>query len=57
MPWRIYKPERIIAMLRQVEEQTSSGKSAIDAIGVTDATYYRGRHEYARLKVDQLKRP
>jgi putative transposase len=59
MPRRIYKPEEIIAKLRQVEVLTSQGKSVIDAIrsiGVTDATYYRWRQEYGGLKVDQVKR-
>ncbi len=59
MPRKIYKPEEIIAKLRQVEILTSQGKSAVDAIrsiGVTDATYYRWRQEYGGLKVDQLKR-
>jgi putative transposase len=59
MPRRIYKPEEIIAKLRQVEILTSQGKSVVDAIrsiGVTDATYYRWRQEYGGLKVDQVKR-
>ena len=58
MPRKIYKPEEIIAKLRQVEILTLQGKSAVDAIrsiGVTDATYYRWRQEYGGLKVDQLK--
>jgi transposase-like protein len=59
MPRKIYNSEEIISKLRQVEVLTSQGKSAIDAIrsiGVTDATYYRWRQEYGRLKVDQVKR-
>src|SRR5580698_4930721 len=59
MPRKIYKPEEIIAKLRQVEVLTSHGKTAIDAIrsiGVTDATFYRWRQEYGGLKVDQVKR-
>jgi len=59
MPRKIYKPEEIIAKLRQIEVLTSQGKTAIDAIrliGVTDATYYRWRQEYGGLKVDQVKR-
>ena len=59
MPRKIYKPEEIIAKLRQVEILTTQGTSAVDAIrsiGVTDATYYRWRQEYGGLKVDQLKR-
>jgi hypothetical protein len=48
MPRKIYKPEEIIAKLRQVEVLTSQGKAAVDAIrsiGVTDATYYRWRQD------------
>jgi putative transposase len=59
MPRKIYKPEEIIAKLRQVEVLTSQGQAVIDAvrsIGVTDATYYRWRQEYGGLKVDQVKR-
>jgi len=59
MPGKIYKPEEIIAKLRQVEVLTSQGKSAVDAIrsiGVTDTTFYRWRQEYGGLKVDQVKR-
>ena len=59
MPRKIYKPEEIIAKLRQVEVLTSQGKTAIDSIrliGVTDATFYRWRQEYGGLKVDQVTR-
>jgi transposase-like protein len=45
--------------LGRVEVLISQGKSAVDAIrsiGVTDATFYRWRQEYGRLKVDQVKR-
>jgi putative transposase len=59
MPRKIYKPEEIIAKLRQVEVMTSQGRTVIDAIrsiGVTDATFYRWRQEYGGLKVDQVKR-
>jgi putative transposase len=59
MPRKIYKPEEIIAKLRQVEVLTSQGKLAADAIrsiGVTDATFYRWRQEYGGLIVDQVKR-
>ncbi len=59
MPRKVYKPEEIIAKLRQVEVLTSQGKPVIDAIrsiGVTDATYYRWRQEYGGLKVNQVKR-
>ena len=57
MPRKIYKPEEIIAKLRQVEVLTSQGKAAaIRSIGVTDTTYYRWRQEYGGRKVDQVKR-
>jgi transposase-like protein len=54
-----YKPEEIVARLRQVEILTAQGKSAVEAIrsiGVTEVTYYRWRQEYGGLKGDQVKR-
>jgi len=50
-----YKPEEIVAKLRQVDVLTSQGQSLTDAvrqIGVTDVTYYRWRQEYGGLKTD-----
>jgi hypothetical protein len=52
MPRKIYKPEEIIARLCQVEVLASQGKTAVDAIGVTDPTYCRWRQEHGGLKVD-----
>ncbi len=54
-----YKPEEIVAKLRQVDVLTTQGQSvaeAIRSIGVTDVTYYRWRQEYGGLKSDQVKR-
>lgn len=54
-----YKPEEIVARLRQVEVLTAQGKTAVEAIrsiGVTEVTYYRWRPEYGGLKGDQVKR-
>jgi putative transposase len=54
-----YKPEEIVAKLRQVEVLTGQGKTAVEAIrsiGVTEVTYYRWRQEYGGLKGDQVKR-
>jgi putative transposase len=54
-----FKPEEIVARLRQVEVLTAQGKSVADAIrsiGVTEVTYYRWRQEYGGLKGDQVKR-
>jgi transposase len=54
-----YKPEEIVAKLRQVDVLTSQGQSAADAIrtiGVSEVTYYRWRQEFGGLKNDQVKR-
>jgi transposase-like protein len=56
---RRYKPEEIVAKLRQVDVLTSQGQSvaeAVRSIGVTEVTYYRWRQEYGGLKSDQVKR-
>ena len=54
-----YKPEEIVARLRQVEVLMAQGKTAVEAIrsiGVTEVTYYRWCQEYGGLKGDQVKR-
>ncbi len=54
-----FKPEEIVAKLRQVEVLQGQGMSAADAIrqiGVTEVTYYRWRREYGGMKTDQLRR-
>jgi len=54
-----YKPEEIVAKLRQADVLTAQGKTvaeAIRSIGVTEVTYYRWRSEYGGLKGDQVKR-
>lgn len=54
-----YKPEEIVAKLRQVDVLVSQGQSVVDAvrsIGVTDVTCYRWRSEFGGLKTDQVKR-
>jgi len=54
-----YKPEEIVAKLRQVDVLVSQGQSVVDAvrsIGVTDVTYYWWRSEFGGLKTDQVKR-
>jgi transposase-like protein len=59
MARKSYKPEEIVAKLRQVDVLTSQGQSvaeAIRAIGVSEVTYYRWRQEYGGLKSDQVKR-
>ncbi len=59
MARKSYKPEEIVAKLRQVDVLTAQGKSVADAIrsiGVTEVTYYRWKQEYGGLKSDQVKR-
>ncbi len=54
-----FKPEEIVAKLRQVEVLQSQGMAVVDAIrqiGVTEVTYYRWRKEYGGMRTDQLKR-
>src|SRR5437763_7915852 len=59
MPRKSYKPEEIVAKLRQVDVMTSQGQGvaeAIRSIGVSEVTYYRWRQEFGGLKSDQVKR-
>ena len=59
MARKTYKPEEIVAKLRQVDVLVSQGQpvaEAVRSIGVTQFTYYRWRREYGGLKTDQVKR-
>ena len=59
MPRKRYKPEEIVAKLRQVDVLASQGTSIADAIrqiGVSEVTSYRWRQEFGGLKSDQVKR-
>jgi len=54
-----YKPEEIVAKLRQVDVLVSQGQAMADAIrqiGVSEVTYYRWRQEFGGLKTEQVKR-
>src|SRR6266436_364548 len=54
-----YKPEEIVAKLRQVDVLVSQGQNIVDAIrqiGVSEVTYYRWRQEFGGLKTEQVKR-
>jgi putative transposase len=54
-----YKPEEIVAKLRQVDVLVSQGQNLVDAIrqiGVSEVTYYRWRQEFGGLKIEQVKR-
>ena len=59
MSKRSYKPEKIVAELRQVHVLHGQGSTIADAIrqiGASEATFYRWRKEYGGMKTDQLKR-
>ena len=59
MPRKRYKPEEIIAKLRQVDVLVSQGQSMVEAIrqiGVSEVTFYRWRQEFGGLKIEQVKR-
>jgi putative transposase len=59
MARKIYKPEEIVNLLRQVEVVVAIGKSTPQACkeaGIVEQTYYRWRREYGGLKVDQARR-
>lgn len=54
-----YRPEEIVAKLRQVDVLTAQEKplgEAIRSIGVSEATYHRWRNEFGGLKLDQVRR-
>ena len=54
-----YKPEEIVAKLRQVDVLVSQGQNMVDAIrqiGMSEVTYYRWRQEFGGLKTEQVKR-
>ena len=56
---KIYKPEEIVNLLRQVEVAEAKGKTtpaACKEAGIVEQTYYRWRKEYGGLKVDQARR-
>src|SRR5262245_60145579 len=59
MAGKRYKPEEIVAKLRQVDGLVSQGQNMVDAIrqiGVSEVTYYRWRQEFGGLKTEQVKR-
>src|SRR5262249_27847848 len=54
-----YKPEEIVAKLRQVDVLVSQGQTMVDAIrqiGVGEGTYYWGDQEVGGLKSEEVKR-
>ena len=60
MPMKRYKPEVIVAKLRQVDVHLSQGIGVADAtrqIGVSGVTCYRWQQEFGGLKISQVKPP
>jgi len=54
-----YRPEDIIARLREADVLISHGKSVAETIkhlGVSEVTYYRWRKEYGGMTTTQVKR-
>ena len=59
MPKKRYRPEDIIAKLREADIHISQGKTVAETIkqlGVSDVTYYRWRKEYGGMTTTQGKR-
>ena len=59
MPKKRYRPEEIIAKLRQAEVLLGEGKKVpevVKTLGIHEVTYYRWRKEYGGLTVSQTKR-
>ena len=59
MPRKTYRPEEIIAKLREAEVLLGEGKKVpevVKALGIHEVTYYRWRKEYGGLNVSQAKR-
>jgi len=59
MPKKTYRPEEIIAKLRQAEVLIGQGKKmpeVVKALGIHEVTYYRWRKEYGGLSISQAKR-
>lgn len=54
-----FTPEKIVALLRQVEVLISQGKTtpvACREAGISDVSCYRWRKEYGGLQLDQARR-
>jgi len=56
---RHYRPEEIIAKLREAEVLLGRGKKVSEVVkelGIHEVTYYRWRKEYGGMRVNQMKR-
>ena len=54
-----FKPEQIIAMLREAEVRLAEGQTVGEicrGLGVSEQSYYRWRREYGGMEVSQARR-
>ena len=59
MPRQRFRPEAIIAKLREADVLIGQGKrvtEVIKGLGVSEVTYYRWRQEYGGMSVSQARR-
>ena len=59
MPRKSYRPEGIIAKLREADVLLGQGKKVgevVKALGVSEVTYYRWRQEYGGMSASQARR-
>ena len=59
MSQKRYRPEEIIAKLREAEVLLGQGRKVpevVKAIGISEVSYYRWRKEYGGMGVSQAKR-
>ena len=59
MPRKKHKPEEVIAKLRKADAMLGEGKSVaevVQALAVTEATYYRWRRQYGDMGRSEAKR-
>ena len=59
MPRRRFRPEDIIAKLREADVLLGQGKKVVEvvkALGVSEVTYYRWRQGYGGMSAPQARR-
>ncbi len=59
MPRKRFRPEEIIAKLREADDLLGQGKrvaEVVRALGVSEVSYYRWRQEYGGMSVPQARR-
>ena len=59
MPRKGYRPEEIIAKLREADVLLGQGKrvgEVVEALGGSEATYHRWRQEYGGMSASQARR-